>query len=119
MSPEGFSKLYYSIGEVSRITGLPSSVLRFWETEFDGVRPAKNRAGKRIYRQIEIERILRIKKLLYEDRYTIEGARKALRDDGDSREKERKQAVSEHPKIGIHAEEIRRGLKEILTLLSS
>ena len=68
-------KLYYSISEVSRLTGLEAYVLRYWETEFDELRPQKNRAGNRIYSNRDIKFILRIKELLREQRYTIEGAK--------------------------------------------
>ena len=81
-------KLYYSIGEVSEITGLKAYVLRYWETEFKQISPPKNRAGNRTYRQKDINLIQDIKDLLYEQQYTIEGARKILgRKDG--REKKR------------------------------
>lgn len=72
-------KLYYSISEVSRLTGLEPYVLRYWETEFDELRPQKNRAGNRIYSNRDIKFILRIKELLREQRYTIEGAKVILR----------------------------------------
>lgn len=72
-------KLYYSIGEVSERTGLKQYVLRYWETEFPTLRPQKNRAGNRIYRQKDIELILLIKDLLYNQKYTIEGARRQLK----------------------------------------
>lgn len=79
MKNSQIKKLYYSISEVSRITSLKQYVLRFWETEFSELRPAKNRAGKRIYRISDIRLIFLIKKLLYIDKYTIEGARRQLR----------------------------------------
>ena len=72
-------KLYYSIGEVSEMTGLKQYVLRYWETEFPTLKPQKNRAGNRIYRQKDIDEILKIKKLLYEEKFTIKGARNQLR----------------------------------------
>ncbi|MFC1550823.1 MerR family transcriptional regulator [Candidatus Neomarinimicrobiota bacterium] len=74
----GIKKLYYSIGEVSKITHLKSYVLRYWETEFRQINPPKNRAGNRTYRQKDIDLILRIKDLLYNQKYTIKGARTAL-----------------------------------------
>ena len=74
-------KLYYSISEVSRLTGLEQYVLRYWETEFDELRPQKNRAGNRIYSNKDIKFILRIRELLREKRYTIEGAKQILKDD--------------------------------------
>ena len=68
-------KLYYSIGEVSKIVKLKSYVLRYWETEFKKLSPPKNRAGNRTYRQKDIDIILEIKDLLYNKKFTIEGAR--------------------------------------------
>jgi DNA-binding transcriptional MerR regulator len=73
-------KLYYSIGEVSEITGLKQYVLRYWESEFPSLSPMKNRAGNRVYRDKDIELIKFIKYLLYDKKYTIEGARQKLKD---------------------------------------
>jgi len=73
------TKLYYSIGEVSELTSVEKYVLRYWETEFPQLRPAKNRAGNRVYRLSDIRLIFLIKKLLYVDKYTIEGARQKLK----------------------------------------
>ncbi|HWF43178.1 MAG TPA: MerR family transcriptional regulator [Candidatus Kapabacteria bacterium] len=74
-------KLYYSISEVSRLTGLEPYVLRYWESEFAELKPQKNRAGNRIYSNRDIKFILRIKELLRERRYTIEGAKHILKQD--------------------------------------
>ena len=74
----GIRKLYYSIGEVSKLTELEQHVLRYWETEFPELKPQKNRAGRRIYTESDVAFIQRIKHLLREEKYTIEGARKAL-----------------------------------------
>ena len=71
-------KAYYSISEVCRSTGLEPHVLRYWESEFTHLRPRKNRAGNRAYRPKDIELIEFIKRLLYEEQYTIPGARKKL-----------------------------------------
>ena len=71
-------KLYYAIGEVSELTKLKAYVLRYWETEFSQLRPPKNRAGNRTYRQRDIDIILKIKDLLYNQKFTIDGARKIL-----------------------------------------
>ena len=68
-------KLYYSISEVSRLTGIEPYVLRYWEAEFDELKPQKNRAGNRVYSNKDIKFILHIKELLREQRYTIEGAK--------------------------------------------
>jgi DNA-binding transcriptional MerR regulator len=78
MKQLGIKKLYYSISEVSKITDLEQYVLRYWETEFESLQPAKNRAGNRIYTNRDIKLILYIKKLLREERYTIEGAKQVL-----------------------------------------
>ena len=75
MDKSNIKKLYYSIGEVSKITDLKPYVLRYWETEFKGLNPPKNRAGNRTYRQKDIDLILQIKDLLYNRKFTIDGAR--------------------------------------------
>ena len=75
-------KIYYRIGEVSRITGVKPYVLRYWESEFRWMAPAKSRSKQRLYRTRDIEVIQHIKRLLYEERYTIAGALKKLRDLG-------------------------------------
>src|SRR5512135_3718375 len=69
-------KLFYKIGEVSKITGIESYVLRYWETEFPFLKPRKNKSGQRVYTKKELELILQVKKMLYQERYTIEGVRK-------------------------------------------
>ena len=71
-------KLYYSISEVSKIAGLEQYVLRYWENEFEQLKPQKNRAGNRIYTNKDIQLILLLKKLLREEKYTIDGAKKVL-----------------------------------------
>jgi DNA-binding transcriptional MerR regulator len=79
MKQLGIKKLYYSISEVSKITDLEQYVLRYWESEFEQLKPAKNRAGNRIYTNRDIKLILHIKKLLREERYTIEGAKQVIK----------------------------------------
>jgi DNA-binding transcriptional MerR regulator len=76
----GIKKLYYSISEVAKITDLEQYVLRYWESEFEHLKPQKNRAGNRIYTNRDIRLILYIKKLLRDERYTIEGAKQVLKD---------------------------------------
>ena len=73
-TPKQIKKLYYSIGEVSKITELKPYVLRYWETEFNQLSPPKNRAGNRTYRQKDIEVVKKIKDLLYNRKFTIKGA---------------------------------------------
>jgi DNA-binding transcriptional MerR regulator len=79
MKSSGIKKLYYSISEVSKITDLEQYVLRYWESEFEQLKPSKNRAGNRIYTNKDIKLILHIKHLLREERYTIEGAKQVLK----------------------------------------
>ena len=79
MKSLGIKKLYYSISEVSKITDLEQYVLRYWESEFEELKPSKNRAGNRIYTNRDIKLILYIKKLLRDERYTIEGAKQVLK----------------------------------------
>jgi DNA-binding transcriptional MerR regulator len=71
-------KLFFKIGEVCDITGIQAHVLRYWESEFPTLAPQKNRAGQRTYRRRDVEMVLRIKELLYEDQFTIAGAKKKL-----------------------------------------
>jgi DNA-binding transcriptional MerR regulator len=73
------SRIYYSISEVSKLTDIEPYVLRYWETEFEQLKPAKNRAGNRIYTNRDIKIIMMIKRLLREEGYTIEGAKKVLK----------------------------------------
>ena len=84
LRPEIPDKLYFRIGEVSRLAGIKPYVLRFWETEFSSLGPKKSGKGHRLYRRKDVELVLEIKRLLYDKRYTIEGARKYL----DSRSRE-------------------------------
>ncbi|MGM0669853.1 MAG: MerR family transcriptional regulator [Gemmatimonadota bacterium] len=78
MSEPIAKKAYYSIGDVCDLTGLKPHVLRYWEAQFDVLRPTKNRAGNRVFRPKDIELILLVKNLLYEQKYTIEGANQKL-----------------------------------------
>lgn len=73
-------KLYYKIGEVAKYTGIKTHVLRYWETEFKAIRPNKSRSNQRLYRRQDVETILRLKDLLYNQGFTIAGARKKLRE---------------------------------------
>ena len=109
-------KLYYSIGEVSELTGLKSYVLRYWETEFSQLKPPKNRAGNRTYRQKDIDLLLDIKDLLYNKKYTIDGARSVLRG-GDRKDGTKiDNAISEKQKLIF--KKIRDDLKNILSIIS-
>jgi DNA-binding transcriptional MerR regulator len=77
-------KLYFKIGEVAKLVGVKPYVLRYWETEFSIVRPGKTRSKHRLYRRKDVETLLEIRRLLYAERYTIEGAKRRLRESGRS-----------------------------------
>ena len=109
-------KLYYSIGEVSEMTNLKSYVLRYWETEFNQLRPPKNRAGNRTYRQKDIEVILNIKELLYKKKFTIDGARGVLQGkDKLISETKDSNVLSNNQKVIIS--NIKKNLEEILNII--
>ena len=80
MAELSIKKLYYSISEVADIVDLKQYVLRYWESEFDDLKPIKNRAGNRVYTQDDIDKIRYIKELLYDQKFTTEGAKKKLRE---------------------------------------
>ncbi|MEP0545831.1 MAG: MerR family transcriptional regulator [Rhodothermales bacterium] len=85
MKQEGIRKLYHSISEVAALAELEPHVLRYWETEFEELHPKKNRAGNRVYTERDIATVMRIRHLLRDDKFTIEGARQVLareRDEG-------------------------------------
>jgi DNA-binding transcriptional MerR regulator len=116
------SKLYYKIGEVCEIVGVEAYVLRYWETEFPALSPPKNKGGQRTYRPKDIELLLAIRKLLYDDGFTIAGARKRLNQGTERTEAGRRrraarpaQPPSRAPKERIT--QVRRELENILTLL--
>jgi DNA-binding transcriptional MerR regulator len=79
-------KLYFRIGEVKKITGVEPHVLRYWESEFKIIRPQRTPTNQRLYRRVDVENIFTIKKLLYEDGYTVPGARKLLAEKKDQKE---------------------------------
>jgi DNA-binding transcriptional MerR regulator len=109
-------KLYFRIGEVASLCRLPAYVLRFWESEFPQLKPVKSSTGQRMYRRRDVESILRIKELLYEQGFTIVGARQQLRSESKS---EKGQAAIPFPaQSPVEIQHIRQGLKEILHLLS-
>lgn len=110
-------KLYFRIGEVSRLCGLPSYVLRFWETEFNQLKPSKSGTGQRMYRKIDVENVLRIKKLLYDQGFTIAGARQQLRTE--TKRKQSPLPFAVPPPGRGELKQVRQGLREILGILSS
>ena len=109
-------KLYFRIGEVARLCRLPAYVLRFWETEFPQLKPVKSSTGQRMYRRRDVESVLRIKKLLYEDGFTIAGARGQLKEESKS---ERNQNALPFPmRSSVNVAHLRHELREILHILA-
>src|SRR5580693_8123822 len=102
-------KLFFRIGEVSQLVGVEPYVLRYWESEFPGLSPKKSSTGQRMFRRKDVELLLRIKQLLYDKKFTIDGARKALQEDKVVR---REELANPNP-----LPEIRRAVAEILRLL--
>jgi DNA-binding transcriptional MerR regulator len=115
------NKLFFKIGEVCEITDTQPYVLRYWESEFPALAPAKNSSGQRIYRRRDIETVLRIKQLLYDEGFTIAGAKKRLEAElGGRVDTPSSQAAAVQPAADAAAQalvEVRRQLREILTLL--
>ncbi len=108
-------KLFYKIGDVCKLCSIQPHVLRYWETEFTLLSPAKNRAGQRIYREKDLQLVQAIKQLLYQEGYTISGANKKLLDDGKSDLPIFK--PSSKADQGPALSEIQKELKEILKIL--
>jgi len=105
-------KLYYRIGEVADIAGVKPHVLRYWETEFGFLSPAKNEGNQRFYTQRDLHKVLTIKKLLYQDRFTIAGAKKRFREEWKAAQEK---GVAEERGASLRG--VRREIEEILRLL--
>jgi DNA-binding transcriptional MerR regulator len=110
-------KLYFRIGEVASLCRLPAYVLRFWESEFPQLKPVKSSTGQRMYRKRDVENVLRIKQLLYEQGFTISGARQQLR--AETKSDKTQTAIPFPTHSAPELQHIRQGLREILDLLST
>src|SRR5216684_6188423 len=110
-------KLYFRIGEVAGLCRLPAYVLRFWETEFPQLKPVKSSTGQRMYRRRDVESVVRIKQLLYEQGFTIAGARQQLRTEAKADKTQTAIPFPSHSNAEL--QNIRQGLREILNLLST
>ena len=109
-------KTYYSIGEVSTLTGLKPHVLRYWESQFDVISPNKNRGGSRVYRMRDIETILLVKHLLYEKRFTVEGAKRELKELRKGGRAAEAGILHADPAVLASIKEELTALREVLTL---
>jgi len=116
MNAKPIKKLYYSISEVSEMTSLKQYVLRYWETEFLELKPSKNRAGNRIYKDKDIRLINQIKDLLYNRKFTIDGARMFLQQTGNSGKKLVFEGTDNNNKLKL-LDSIQTELEEILDVL--
>lgn len=114
MALKKINKLYYSIGEVSKITGLKQYVLRYWETEFNVLKPVKNSAGNRIYKDNDIKMVKYIQDLLYTKKFTIKGAKLHLENEFNDSTGTSNNNLSE---IKNDLENIKTSLKDILSLI--
>ena len=108
-------KLYFRIGEVSELTHTKAFVLRYWETEFSGLRPVKSNSGHRLYRRKDVELIFQIRQLLYEKGFTIEGARRHLAANGKTAAAQ--QHLFQAPVNVAELKAIRQELQSVLTIL--
>lgn len=110
-------KQFFRIGEVAKITGLKPYVLRYWETEFPMIRPGKSKSKQRVYQRKDIEIILMIESLLYDEKFTIEGARKRIKEERAERREEKAEAKLKPPplpeKKGYDDARLKAGLKSI------
>ncbi|MBI3932159.1 MAG: MerR family transcriptional regulator [Acidobacteria bacterium] len=118
------NKLFFKIGEVCEITDTQPYVLRYWESEFPALAPAKNSSGQRIYRRRDIETVLRIKQLLYDEGFTIAGAKKRLEGEMTGRTPTPQSQAASTPappegeeRTRAALKQVREQLREILTLL--
>jgi len=111
-------KLYFRIGEVSRLCGLPTYVLRFWETEFPQLKPPKSNTGQRTYRRADVENVVRIKKLLYDEGFTIAGARAQLKAESKKKQAALPFLVQSDANM-TELKQLRQGLRDILWLLNN
>jgi len=108
-------KFHFKIGEVSRILGVKPYVLRFWETEFR-ITPAKNQSQHRVYKRQEVETLIEIKHLLYDERFTIEGARVKLKERLKDRQKQLKLNLTENP-YRVALRQVKKDLSRIKAIL--
>jgi DNA-binding transcriptional MerR regulator len=115
------NKLFFKIGEVCELTDTQPYVLRYWESEFPMLAPAKNSSGQRIYRRRDIEIVLRIKELLYEEGFTIAGAKKRIEAESAGRGATPQATPApsgSDARVVAALKEVRKGLREILTVLN-
>jgi len=112
-------KLYFKIGEVSTLTGVEPYILRYWESEFKLIKPYRTKTNQRLYRKKDVESILKIKKMLYEQKFTIAGAKKRLKESPEPEQKQQGQMALgfSNPEYVDTLKSTRNELEEIVSLL--
>jgi DNA-binding transcriptional MerR regulator len=110
-------RLYFRIGDVARLCKLPAYVLRFWETEFPQLKPRKGDTGQRMYRQRDVELVVRIRRLVHEEGFTLEGARQQLK--AEAQATRTQASLFPRPRRATDLKRVRQGLRELLTLLQA
>ena len=98
-------KLYFKIGEVSSITGVEPYILRYWESEFKLVKPYRTKSNQRLYRRKDVESVIKIKKMLYDEKFTIAGAKKKIKI---------KETTEKQLPLGFSQEKYKQALKEVV-----
>jgi DNA-binding transcriptional MerR regulator len=111
-------RLYFRIGEVGDLCRLPAYVLRFWETEFPQLKPTKSSTGQRMYRHRDVELVVRIRRLLYQEGFTIAGARQQLKIEARPAKAQNALPFPPRPRTS-ELKQVRQGLREILDLLNA
>jgi DNA-binding transcriptional MerR regulator len=112
-------KIYFKIGEVAEIVGVEPYVLRYWETEFPALKPSKSRSQQRLYRKRDVELLIKIKRLLYEDMYTIAGAKKQLLRSGEKSPSPQMDLQLPERRDSELLKKIERELSELLQIVES
>ena len=115
MGQQNPNKMFYRVGEVGQLVGVESYVLRYWEKMFPQLRPEKDEAGQRVYTKSDIDTVLRIRNLLYEERYTIDGARKKLKEERKSKSKNTNSEDAQ--KLLAVLKDVKNTLQEALAIL--
>ncbi len=117
MEQDNPNKIFYRVGEVSQLVGVESYVLRYWEKMFPNLKPEKDESGQRVYTRPDIDMVLRIKNLLYEERYTIDGARKKLKEGAKSEDKSKPESSEDVQELLTILKNVKNTLQEALAVL--
>ena len=117
MEQDNPNKIFYRVGEVSQLVGVESYVLRYWEKMFPDLKPEKDESGQRVYTRSDIDMVLRIKNLLYEERYTIDGARKKLKEGTKIESKSKPESSEDAKELLVILRSVKNTLQDALAIL--